>query len=94
MLLCGVTQLSGGASGDQGGRREVADGVGGQVAVSHHGAWLGNLPGFDNFAAQLTGSRVVAQNARIDMQQFHVESPGRNRRWRRNGDNPTQETNG
>jgi hypothetical protein len=37
------------------------------------------LPGFNDFATQLTGSRVVTKNARIDMQQFHVGSPGEDR---------------
>ncbi|MCY1461468.1 hypothetical protein D9M71_791310 [compost metagenome] len=58
----------------------MADSVGSQVAVGHHGGRLGGLPGFDDFAAQLTGSRVVTKNARIDMQQFHVGSPGEDRR--------------
>ncbi|MNY31762.1 hypothetical protein D3C86_1659370 [compost metagenome] len=72
VLLRGIAQFCRGAGSHQGGGGEMADGVGSQVTVSHHGARLGGLPGLDDFAAQLTGSRVVAKNARIDMQQFHV----------------------
>ncbi|MNG12138.1 hypothetical protein D3C84_957320 [compost metagenome] len=71
----------------------MADGIGSQVTVSHHGTRLGGLPGFDDFAAQLTGSRVVTKNARIDMQQFHVGSPSEDRSWRSDGNHPTGETN-
>ncbi|MNI82379.1 hypothetical protein D3C73_1390830 [compost metagenome] len=94
MLLCGVAQFSGGAGGDQGSGREMADGISGQVAVGHDGGRLGGLPGLDDFTAQLTGSRVVAQDARIDMQQFHVGSPSEDRpQGRSDGTNPTDETN-
>lgn len=79
VLLSGVAQFSSSACGDQGRGGEMADGIGGQVAVGHDSCRFGGLPGFNDFAAQLTGSRVVTKNARIDMQQFHVGSPGEDR---------------
>ncbi|MNP06457.1 hypothetical protein D3C76_984410 [compost metagenome] len=93
VLLGGIAQFSGGTCCNQGGPGKVADGVGSQVAVGHYGGRLGGLPGFDDFAAQQTGSRVVTKNARIDMQQFHVGSPSEDRQKRSDGNNPTDETN-
>ncbi len=63
VLLRGVAQFSGSTGGDQGRGGEMADGIGGQVAVGDHGVGLCSLPGFNDFAAQQTGSRVVTKNA-------------------------------
>ncbi|MCY1406214.1 hypothetical protein D9M71_214730 [compost metagenome] len=71
MLLCGIAQLIRGTGGHQGGGGEMADGIGGQVAVGHLASRLGCLPGLDHAAAQLARSGVVTEDARIDMQQFH-----------------------
>jgi hypothetical protein len=53
---------------------EVADGIGGQVAIGDFDARLGGLPGLDHFLAELTGGGVVAEDAGIDVQQFHAVS--------------------
>ncbi|MNV62807.1 hypothetical protein D3C71_1553710 [compost metagenome] len=79
MLLRGVTQFGRGARGYQGRGGKMADGIAGQIAVSDHGIRLGSGPGLDNTLAQLTGSRVVTQDARIDVQKFHMGSPSEDR---------------
>ncbi|MNP18803.1 hypothetical protein D3C76_1113000 [compost metagenome] len=73
MLLRSVAQLGRGAGGDQAGGRQVADGVGGEIAVGHLDARLGGAPGIDDFAAQLARGGGVAEDAGIDVQKFHAE---------------------
>ncbi|MNF46877.1 hypothetical protein D3C84_280550 [compost metagenome] len=73
MLLRGIAQFVRGTGGNQGGGGEMADGIGGQVTVGHVAARLGRLPGLDHAAAQLARSGVVAEDAGIDVQQFHSD---------------------
>ncbi|MND71397.1 hypothetical protein D3C80_629230 [compost metagenome] len=81
VLLRGIAQFFRGTGSHQGRGREVADGVAGQVTVGHLQRRVGGFPGFNHAAAQLTGGGIVAQDARIDMQQFHGTLLNEDREW-------------
>ncbi|MDQ0704175.1 hypothetical protein QF043_002967 [Pseudomonas sp. W3I7] len=81
VFLYGVAQFGSGAQGAQGQAGKVADAFGSQVTIGHFHTRLSRLPGLDHTSAELTRSRVVAEDAGIDMQQFHAGSPSEDRGW-------------
>jgi len=66
-----IAQLFTRAGSHQGSGREMSDGIGCQVAIDHFDVWLSGLPSGYDLTAQLARGRVVTQDARIDVQQFH-----------------------
>jgi hypothetical protein len=54
---------------------ELVDRFGGEVVIGYLSGWFGLAEAFDDGCAELPTDRVLAEDAGVDMQQFHGECP-------------------